>query len=262
MPMETEVTDSIATLRRVSAMGWVPSPNGENAPAQPGSSRALRGSPGPPLSGSSGISTLAWTVPIPALRTLCPLKWAGWPLNPNGRLGSSGAGPPQENQGDAATQAAAAPYTRDSEGPPSIAMTLLIRLAKAPLALSLVVLALAASGCHPWGMRLLSLEIRQGEELVYESSFDVRDDKGIAEIWDEAAENIFADGLSAPDAFSFPEPTRAHLDGVVNVRIAHGSQIVSDVSLEGIDLIRSDDSATDWRLPREEILRAKAAAGL
>jgi len=170
--------------------------------------------------------------------------------------------PLKKDQASVATNASAAPYTQDSQVPPSITMMLLTRLAKIPLALTPLVLALTASGCHPWGMRLLSLEIRQGEELVYESSFDVRDDKGIAEIWDEAAENIFADGLSAPDAFSFPEPTRAHLDGEVNVRIAHGSQIVSAVSLEGIDLIRSDDFATDWHLPREEILRAKAAAGL
>ncbi len=161
-----------------------------------------------------------------------------------------------------ATNASAAPYTQDSRAPHSITMKLLTRLAKTPLALPLLVLALTASGCHPWGMRLLSLEVRKGGEVVYVSAFDVRDDKGAAAIWDEAGENLFTDGLAVPDAFTFPESTRAHLDGEVNVRIAHGSQIISDVSLEGIDLIRSDDSATDWHLPREEILRAKAAAGL
>ena len=141
-------------------------------------------------------------------------------------------------------------------------MKLLTRLAKAYLALSLVVFALTASGCHPWGMRLLSLEVRKGGEVVYESAFDVRDGKGPAAIWDEAGENLWTDGLAVPDAFTFPESTRAHLDGEVNLRITHGNQIVSEVSLEGIDLIRSDDSTTGWHLPREEILRAKAAAGL
>lgn len=141
-------------------------------------------------------------------------------------------------------------------------MKLLTRLARTYLALSLVVLALTASGCHPWGMRLLSLEVRKGGEVVYESAFDVRDDKGTAAIWDEAGENLFTDGLSIPDAFTFPESTRAHLEGEVVVRIAHGDTTLSEVSLEGLDLVRSGDDDTDWRLPREEILRAKAAAGL
>lgn len=141
-------------------------------------------------------------------------------------------------------------------------MKLLTRLARTYLALSLVVLALTASGCHPWGMRLLSLEVRKGGEVVYVSAFDVRDDKGTAAIWDEAGENLWTDGLTVPDAFTFPESTRAHLDGEVNLRITHGDMTLSEVSLEGLDLIRSDDGNTDWRLPREEILRAKAAAGL
>ena len=135
-------------------------------------------------------------------------------------------------------------------------------LARSSLALFTALLAFAAAGCHPWGMRLLSLEVQHGGEVVYQSSFDVRDDKGTAEIWDEAGENLFADGLSAPEAFTFPEDTRAHLDGTVDVRIAHGDGIISEVSLEGLDLIRSSEDTTDWRLPREEILRAKAAAGL
>lgn len=141
-------------------------------------------------------------------------------------------------------------------------MKLLTRLARTYLALSLVVLALTASGCHPWGMRLLSLEVRKGGEVVYVSAFDVRDDKGTAAIWDEAGENLWTDGLTVPDAFTFPESTRAHLDGEVNLRITHGDMTLSEVSLEGLDLIRSDDGNSDWRLPREEILRAKAAAGL
>ncbi len=141
-------------------------------------------------------------------------------------------------------------------------MKLLTRLARTYLALSLVVLALTASGCHPWGMRLLSLEVRKGGEVVYVSAFDVRDDKGTAAIWDEAGENLWTDGLTVPDAFTFPESTRAHLDGEVNLRITHGDMTLSEVSLKGLDLIRSDDGNTDWRLPREEILRAKAAAGL
>lgn len=141
-------------------------------------------------------------------------------------------------------------------------MKLLTRLARTYLALSLVVLALTASGCHPWGMRLLSLEVRKGGEVVYVSAFDVRDDKGTAAIWDEAGENLWTDGLTVPDAFTFPESTRAHLDGEVSLRITHGDMTLSEVSLEGLDLIRSDDGNTDWRLPREEILRAKAAAGL
>ena len=141
-------------------------------------------------------------------------------------------------------------------------MKLLTRLARTYLALSLVVLALTASGCHPWGMRLLSLEVRKGGEVVYVSAFDVRDDKGTAAIWDEAGENLWTDGLTVPDAFTFPESTRAHLDGEVSLRITHGDMTLSEVSLKGLDLIRSDDGNTDWRLPREEILRAKAAAGL
>jgi len=141
-------------------------------------------------------------------------------------------------------------------------MKLLTRLARTYLALSLVVLALTASGCHPWGMRLLSLEVRKGGEVVYVSAFDVRDDKGTAAIWDEAGENLWTDGLTVPDAFTFPESTRAHLDGEVNLRITHGDMTLSEVSLKGLDLIRSDDGNSDWRLPREEILRAKAAAGL
>lgn len=141
-------------------------------------------------------------------------------------------------------------------------MKLLTRLARTYLALSLVVLALTASGCHPWGMRLLSLEVRKGGEVVFVSAFDVRDDKGTAAIWDEAGENLWTDGLTVPDAFTFPESTRAHLDGEVNLRITHGDMTLSEVSLKGLDLIRSDDGNTDWRLPREEILRAKAAAGL
>jgi len=141
-------------------------------------------------------------------------------------------------------------------------MKLLTRLARTYLALSLVVLALTASGCHPWGMRLLSLEVRKGGEVVYVSAFDVRDDKGTAAIWDEAGENLWTDGLTVPDAFTFPESTRAHLDGEVSLRITHGDMTLSEVSLEGLDLIRSDDGNSDWRLPREEILRAKAAAGL
>ncbi|MDG1490398.1 MAG: hypothetical protein P8R43_00810 [Planctomycetota bacterium] len=138
--------------------------------------------------------------------------------------------------------------------PPILTRTLIV--------LSTALFALSTAACHPWGMRLLTLEVRKGGEVVYESSFDVRDDKGTAAIWDEAGENLFADGLSAPGAFTFPEDTRAHLDGEVDLRIAHGDMTLSEVSLEGLDLIRSGDSTTDWRLPREEILRAKAAAGL
>lgn len=40
------------------------------------------------------------------------------------------------------------------------------------------------------------------------------------------------------------------------------SDVLGEVTLESLDLVRSDGEATDWRLPREEILRAKAAAGL
>ncbi len=140
-------------------------------------------------------------------------------------------------------------------------MKILPVVAKAALALSTALLAISSAACHPWGMRLLSLEVRQGEEVVYRSSFDVRDGEGAAAIWDEAGENLFTDDLAVPDAFTFPESTRAHLDGEVGLRISHGDLTISEVSLEGLDLIRSDDSATDWRLPREEILRAKAAAG-
>jgi len=127
-------------------------------------------------------------------------------------------------------------------------------------ALSLA-LALSAAACHPWGQRLCTVEVAQEGRVVFDSLFDVSDGKGIAAIWDEAGEIPFSTNVASPEAFSFPEPTRAHLDGEVAVRILHGD-VLDEVTLEGLDLVRSDGDATDWRLPREEILRAKAAAGL
>jgi len=122
-------------------------------------------------------------------------------------------------------------------------------------------LALSAAACHPSGQRLCTVEIAQEGRVVFDSLFDVSDGKGIAAIWDEAGEIPFSANVASPEAFSFPEPTRAHLDGEVAVRILHGD-VLDEVTLEGLDLVRSDGDATDWRLPREEILRAKAAAGL
>ena len=127
-------------------------------------------------------------------------------------------------------------------------------------ALSLA-LALSAAACHPFGQRLCTLELAQEGRVVFDSLFDVSDGKGIAAIWDEAGEIPFSTNVASPEAFSFPAPTRAHLDGEVAVRILHGD-VLDEVTLEGLDLVRSDGDATDWRLPREEILRAKAASGL
>ena len=129
------------------------------------------------------------------------------------------------------------------------------------LPLIAALIALSAAACHPWGQRLCTLEVAQEGRVVFDSMFDVSDGKGIPAIWDEAGEIPVSTNLASPEAFSFPEPTRAHLDGEVAVRILHGD-VLDEVTLEGLDLVRSDGDATDWRLPREEILRAKAAAGL
>ena len=127
-------------------------------------------------------------------------------------------------------------------------------------ALSLA-LALSAAACHPFGQRLCTLEVAREGRVVFDSMFDVSDGKGLGAIWDEAGEVPVSTNLASPEAFSFPEPTRAHLDGEVAVRILH-SDVLDEVTLESLDLVRSDGDAADWRLPREEILRAKAAAGL
>ena len=129
------------------------------------------------------------------------------------------------------------------------------------LPLIAALIALSTAACHPWGQRLCTLEVARDGRVVFDSMFDVSDGKGIAAIWDEAGEIPFSTNLASPEAFSFPEATRAHLDGDVAVRILH-SEVLGEVTLESLDLVRSDGEATDWRLPREEILRAKAAAGL
>lgn len=127
-------------------------------------------------------------------------------------------------------------------------------------ALTITLAAATLGSCLPPGQRLCSLEVVRGDAVVLETNFDVSDSKGIAAIWDEAGEVPFASPVVKITP-SEQDPTRARLEGEVVVRISH-STVLGEVKLIDLQLIRSDAFATDWRLPRAEIQRAKAAAGL
>lgn len=124
-----------------------------------------------------------------------------------------------------------------------------------------VLLVACLAGCLPLGQKLLTLEVQRDGEVLLSTTFDVLDTSTEAEIWDSAGEVPFStevDGL-AP---SGTDPLRAEIEGTLHVRILWTDTVESDVTLEGLRLVRSAHDSSDWRLPSAEIRRAKAAAGL
>ena len=125
---------------------------------------------------------------------------------------------------------------------------------------TLLLLSLAAC-LPPPGQKLLSLQVQRDGEFVLSTVFDVPDTSTEAELWDSAGEVPFSttvDGLEP----SASDPLSAEVVGPVEVRILWNDTVESAVTLEGLRLLRSAEDSDDWRLPPEEIRRAKAAAGL
>ncbi len=125
----------------------------------------------------------------------------------------------------------------------------------------LAMLVACFAGCHPPGQKLLSLEIQQAGEVILSTTFDVVDTSTGAEIWDETGEAPFSTGVNLIEPSSITALT-ADIEGPVGIRILWTNSVEFDVTLKGLQLIRSAPGTEDWHLPSAEIRRAKAAAGL
>ena len=121
-------------------------------------------------------------------------------------------------------------------------------------------LLLFAAACMP-GQKLLSLEVVRGEEVLLVTAFDVVDTSTEAEMWDSAGEVPSSTRVSAI-APSGADPLKAELEGPVQIRILWTDRLECSATLDGLRLVRSGPGAHDWRLPPEEIRRAKVAAGI
>jgi hypothetical protein len=111
------------------------------------------------------------------------------------------------------------------------------------------------AGCLPLGHKLLTLEIRQDDEVLLSTTFDVGDTSTEAEIWDSAGEVPFSTKVDAIEP-SDADPLTAEVEGSVQIRILWTDSVESAVTLEGLRLVRSAPESDDWRLPSAEIRRA------
>ena len=113
------------------------------------------------------------------------------------------------------------------------------------------------------GQKLLRLTVVQGEELLLETIFDASDRIPRSEIWDEAAEKPFAaDYVSPLLQPSEGDPLQVQIRGEVKVNITHVEEDLGTAVLTDVLLVRSSPTSDDWRLPPQEILRAKQFLGL
>ena len=128
--------------------------------------------------------------------------------------------------------------------------------------------SLLACGCgmlHP-GMRLLSLEVYQGDQMLLETSFDVPDSYSKSQIWDASGEQPWYMNPDLPPLQpTKKDPLTVRLEGQIKLQIIHGDWLETEAHLEGLTLIRTPTRDSNpqpgWRLPPAEIARAKQAAG-
>ncbi len=120
-----------------------------------------------------------------------------------------------------------------------------------------------AAACLPPGQKLLRLEVHQAGQVVLATVFDAADSCTVSEIWDEAGECPFSTEVTSTSLVPGDEdPLAVVLTGPVEIRITHVRSLESSATLTGLRLVRSAPTTDDWRLPPEEIARAKKAAGL
>jgi hypothetical protein len=119
------------------------------------------------------------------------------------------------------------------------------------------------SSCVPHGQMLLRMDVIQGREVILATQFDVDDHSSVSEIWDAASEvPVHAEVIKPSLNPSQDSPLKLELTGPVEIRITHVTSVQTRATMTGLTLIRSSPTTTDWRLPTEEVDRAKKAAGL
>lgn len=110
---------------------------------------------------------------------------------------------------------------------------------------------------------LLRMDVIQGREVILATQFDVDDHSSVSEIWDAASEvPVHAEVIKPSLNPSQDSPLKLELTGPVEIRITHVTSVQTRATMTGLTLIRSSPTTTDWRLPTEEVDRAKKAAGL
>ncbi len=124
-------------------------------------------------------------------------------------------------------------------------------------------IAAVIAGCSFPGMKLLRMEVYQGDELVLRTLFDAPDSEGPAYLWQRAGEEPFASEEEVAQVESdADDPLRATITGTVRVRILHVDNVQTSAALTGLTLVRDSSESSKWYLPESEVQRAKQAAGL
>ena len=120
----------------------------------------------------------------------------------------------------------------------------------ARIAAGVAVMVLA--GCARPGMRLLTMEVYQSDQLVLRTTFDAPDREGPADFWRRTGAEPFA---SDDD-----DRLRAKLVGAVQIRIQHVDRLMTSASLTNLDLVRNTPDSLRWYLPKKEVQRARQAS--
>jgi hypothetical protein len=128
--------------------------------------------------------------------------------------------------------------------------------------LAAALLSLAGACAFP-GQKLLVMTIRRGPEVILTTQFDVVDSSSLRDIWDAAGEVPVSS--EANPALLVPTPSDAlavALVGVIDIQIRHVRHLQDEVAIDGLTVVRSGPTSSDWRLPPGEIERVKKLAGL
>jgi hypothetical protein len=107
------------------------------------------------------------------------------------------------------------------------------------------------------------MTIRRGPEVILTTQFDVVDSSSLRDIWDAAGEVPVSS--EANPALLVPTPSDAlavALVGVIDIQIRHVRHLQDEVAIDGLTVVRSGPTSSDWRLPPGEIERVKKLAGL
>lgn len=122
---------------------------------------------------------------------------------------------------------------------------------------------LLAVACAVPGQKLLEMTFSRGGEVLLITQFDVADNSSLSEIWDAAGETPFDAKVMAASLTPSPADSLAvELAGVIEIRIMHATGLQADVAMQGLTLVRSGATTTDWRLPAREIARVKKTIGI
>ena len=118
------------------------------------------------------------------------------------------------------------------------------------------------------GMRLLDLLVtREGQVIAY-TMFAVPESCDLDAMWAAAGRRPLA-GRLITDSFkdgeyigmTKQEPLYAQLNGVIQLSLRHGYNHQSDVTLDGVRMVRMDDDDNGaWRLSAGDVARARKAA--